>query len=314
MVVIILGVYFGFVYLLFFRFRLLPLNAFTKTIILILGIFIFLTLITGLRIKTPASSQATVTTYIVDIAPQVSGRIDQVLVERNQEVEEGAVLFTIDPTLYQSRVDALEAQISLTRLRAQQFQELAEADAGSRFQLQQTQAQLAQLEANLVGARFDLANCEVRAPSRGMVPRLFLKPGVQVSPGRSVMTFMNTNTDEMFVVGMFKQVALQRVKIGDKALVSFPALPGRLFESEVVIIPSAIGEGQVMATGTIPRASSYQGTGIYPIVIALPEDFPKDMDRVGLASVVYIHTENAGPISAVAKIIQWINSSLAILV
>jgi multidrug resistance efflux pump len=312
MVVIILGIYFGFVYLVFFRFRLLPVNFITKTIIMLLGVSIFLTLITELRTKTPASAQATVTTYIVDIAPQVSGRIDQVFVKRNQEVEAGTVLFTIDPTLHQSRVDALEASVALTRLRAQQFEELAEVDAASRFQLQQTQAELKQLEANLVGARFDLANCEVRAPSRGMVPRLFLKPGVQVSPGRAVMTFMNT--DEMYVTGMFQQVALHKVKMGDKALLSFPSLPGRLFESEVVIIPSAIGEGQVMATGTIPRASNYQGTRLYPIVVALPEDFPSKRTHIGLASVIYIHTENAGPISAVARIIQWISSSLTILV
>jgi multidrug resistance efflux pump len=312
MVVIILGVYFGFVYLVFFRFRLLPLNFLTKTIIVVLGVFIFLTLVTELRIKTPASAQATVTTYIVDIAPQVNGRIDQVLVERNQVVEEGTVLFTIDPTLYQSRVDALEASIALTRLRAQQFEELAEADAASRFQLQQTQAELKQLEANLVGARFDLANTDVRAPSRGLVPRLFLEPGVQVSPGRSVMTFMNT--EETFVIGLFQQVALQQVKVGDKALVSFPALPGRLFESEVVIIPSAIGEGQQMVTGSLPRASSYQGTRLYPIAVALPEDFPEDIKHIGMASVVYIHTENAGPISAVARIIQWIGASIAVLV
>ena len=312
MVVIILGIYLGFVYLIFFRFRLLPLNFLTKTIIVVLGVFIFLALITELRTKTPASGQATVTTYIVDIAPQVSGRIDQVLVERNQVVEEDSVLFTIDPTLYQSRVDALEASIALTRLRAQQFEELAAADAASRFQLQQTQAELKQLEANLVGARFDLANCEVRAPSRGMVPRLFLKPGVQVSPGRAVMTFMNI--EETFVLGLFQQMALQEVKVGDKAMVSFPSLPGRLFETEVVIIPSAIGEGQVMATGTLPRASSYQGTRLYPIAVALPEDFPQDMKHIGMAAVVYVHTENAGPISAVAKVIQWMSSSLTILI
>jgi multidrug resistance efflux pump len=157
--VIIIGLYFALVYLVFFRFRWLPLNGLTKTIIVVLGVFIFLGVITELRTETPASTQASVTTYITEIAPQVNGRVDEVLVERNQVVEEGAVLFTIDPTLYQSRVDALEASIALTRLRAEQFQELAEADAASRFQLQQTQAELKQLEANLAGARFDLANC-----------------------------------------------------------------------------------------------------------------------------------------------------------
>lgn len=310
--VIIIGLYFAIVYLLFFRFRWLPLNFFTKTIIVVLGAFIFLGVITELRTKTPASTQAAVIAYIVEIAPQVNGRIDQVLVERNQVVEEGTVLFTIVPTLYQSRVDALEAALSLSQLRQQQFEELAEADAGSRFQYQQAVAETRQLEAQLAGARFDLANCEVRAPSRGLVPRLFLKPGQQVSPGRSVMTFMNT--DFLFVSGLFQQVALQDVVVGDKASISFPALPGRLFESEVIAIPSAIGDAQMMASGQLHRVTSYQATRQYPIQVALPDEVPDELRRVGLAAVVYIHTREAGPISGVARILQWIGSSLTIFI
>ena len=309
--VIIIGLYFVLVYLVFFRFKWLPLNALTKTIIVFLGVFIFLTVITKLHTRTPASSQAAVTTYMTEIAPQVNGRIDSVLVEVNQVVEEGAVLFTIDPTLYQSRVDALEASLSLAKLRQEQFAELADADAGSRFQYQQSVAEAAQLEAQLAGARFDLANCEVRAPSKGMVPRLFLKEGQQVSPGRSVIAFMNT--ESMVVNGVFNQIGLQHVKIGDTAMVSFPALPGRLFKSEVVIVPTAIGEGQLIASGVLHRTSAYQAVRTYPIAVALPEDVPDEMRKAGVAALVYIHTEDAGPISGVAKMLQFIAYSMTII-
>ena len=226
-------------------------------------------------------------------------------------MEDGAVLFTIDPTLYQSRVDALEASLSLAKLRQEQFAELADADAGSRFQYQQSVAEAAQLEAQLAGARFDLANCEVRAPSKGMVPRLFLKEGQQVSPGRSVIAFMNT--ESMVVNGVFNQIGLQHVKIGDTAMVSFPALPGRLFESEVVIVPTAIGEGQLIASGVLHRTSAYQAVRTYPIAVALPEDVPDEMRKAGVAALVYIHTEDAGPISGVAKMLQFIASSMTII-
>ena len=310
--IIIIGLYFAFVYLVFFRFRWLPLNAFTKTAIVVLGVFIFLGVITELRTKTPASSQAEVVAYIVEIAPQVSGRIDEVMAQRGEIVEKGTVLFTIDPTLYQSRVDALEAALALSKLRQAQFEELAEADAGSKFQYQQAVAETAQLEAQLVGARFDLVNCEVRAPAKGMVPRMFLRPGQQVSPGRSVLTFKDTQ--RLHVSGLFQQVALQRVRLGDKASVSFPSLPGRLFESEVYFIPHAIGEGQYIASGQLHKTTSYQVTRQYPILVILPEDVPDEIRKAGVAAVVYIHTEDAGPISGVARMLQWIASSLTIFV
>lgn len=309
---VIIGLYVVGVYLVFFKFRLLPLNVITKTLIIVLGVFIYLTVITGLRTKTPASVQAAVTTYITEIAPQVNGRVDQVLVERNEVVEAGTVLFTIDPTLYQSQVDALEASLELSRLRLAQFEELASADAASRFQYQQTEAETRTLEAQLAGAQFNLDNCEVRAPSRGMVPRLFLQPGQQVSPGRSVMTFMNTET--MYVVALLPQAALQNARVGDLAMISFPALPGRLFESTVAIIPGAIGEGQLIATGQLNRVGAYQGTGLYPIAITLPDEVPEEIRKPGVSAVVYVHTRDAGAMSGVAKALHWVKASLALLV
>jgi len=310
--VIIIGLYFLLVYLLFFKFRWLPLNGFSKTAIVAVGVFILLVAVTALRLKTPATAQAAILTRIVEIAPQVSGRVAEVLIQRSEVVEAGTPLFSIDPTAYQAKVDGLEAQLSLSRLRLQQFEELAAADAGSRFQLQQAQSETRALEAQLAGARFDLDNTVVRAPARGMVPRLFLKEGTQVSPSKSVMTFLDTS--ELKIGGLFQQAALQNVKVGDRATVSFPALPGQVFESKVVKIPDAIGDVQLMASGQLPKVTQMQTTRLFPIYVALPEDFPEQMKKVGLAAVVYVHTEDAGAISAVALAMQWVSASLAILI
>lgn len=310
--VFIIGLYFLLVYLLFFKFRWLPLNGFTRTVIVAVGVFILLAAVTALRLKTPTTVQATITTRIVEIAPQVSGRVAEVLIQRSEIVEAGTPLFSIDPTAYQAKVDGLEAQLTLSRLRLQQFEELAAADAGSRFQLQQARSETTVLEAQLAGARFDLDNTVVRAPARGMVPRLFLKEGTQVSPSKSVMNFLDT--EELMVGGLFQQAALQKVKVGDRATVSFPALPGQVFESKVVKIPEAIGDVVLLASGQMPKVAQMQTTRLFPIYVELPEGFPEHMNKIGLAAVVTIHTENAGAISTVALAMQWVSASLAILI
>jgi multidrug resistance efflux pump len=310
--VFVIGIYAAIVYLVFFKFRWLPLNTATKAIIVGAGVFILLSVITALRIYTPATAQAAVTTRILEIAPQVSGRIDEVLIKRSVVVEEGTVLFTIDPTAYKARVDGLEAQLSLSKLRQQQFKDLAAAKAGSQCQYQQAEAQTRQLDAQLAGARFDLENTKVRAPSRGMVPRLFLKRGTQVSPSKAVITFLDIS--DLMVGGLFQQAALQHVKVGDRATVSFPALPGRVFETKVTKIPKAIGDVQFLASGQLPKVANVKTTKLYPIYVALPDDFPDHVEKIGLAAVIYIHTENAGAISMVALAMQWISASLAILV
>jgi len=310
--VFIIGLYFALVYLVFFKFRWLPLNTVTKTIIVGLGVFILLAVLTALRTLTPTTIQGAVTTRIVEIAPQVSGRINKVLIQKSVIVEPGTVLFTIDPTIYQARVDEIEAQLTLVRLRVEQYGKLATSGAGSKFEFERAQVETRKLEAKLIGARFDLDNTLVRAPSQGMVPRLFLKEGVQVSPSKAVMTFLDTT--ELVISGLFQQAALQNVRVGDRATVSFPALPGQVFESKVVKIPKAIGDVQLMASGQLPVVGQVQTTRLFPIYVALPDDFPDHIKKVGLAANVTVHTQGAGAISMVALALQWIGISLAILV
>ena len=275
--VIVTVLYLVLVYLLFFKLRWLPWNSITQGLTLLVGVVILTAFLAGLQGLTPSSSQGQIITRITEIAPQVSGRVTTVPAVQNVEVEENSVLFTIDPTLYEARVDELEARLELSRLRLQQYGDLAAADAGSQFQLQQTEAETRQLEAQLVAAKFDLENTVVRAPMRGLVPALLLTEGMQVSPSKSVLTFVDTTA--LYVSGLFSQKALQNVKIGDKAMINFPALPGQVFETTVVEVPGAIGNAQFMASGLLTAIEGQRMTRLYPIFMKLPEDFPEDLDK-----------------------------------
>ena len=306
--VIILALYLSLVWLLFFKLKLLPWNKLTQWFSLIVGVVILSGFLVGLQALTPWSTEAVVSGRIVEIAPDVSGRITQVNVEPNQVMNKGDILFEIDPTNYQARVDDLTARLGLAALRLEQYKELAAENAGSGFQLEQATAEVTQIEAQLVSARFDLNNTVVRAAGPGVVPMVPLREGMYVSPSRSVMVFMDKQ--QMWIGARFQQKALQTVKVGDTAKVNFPALPGQVFITEVVNISSAIREGQVDAGGQLPSVQERRMTRIWPIVIKLPEDFPENLRRAGIAADVYIHTEGAGVVGIVADVLQWISTSL----
>ena len=53
---------------------------------------------------------------VIEIIPNVNGEVTDVDVRALESVKEGEVLFRIDPTQYQSRVDQLTAQIELSQL------------------------------------------------------------------------------------------------------------------------------------------------------------------------------------------------------
>ncbi len=306
--VVIALLYAGLIYLVFFKLEWLPWNRLSQLISLVIGIVILSGFLVGLENLTPNSSQAVVMGRVVDIAPQVGGVVTHVPVKQNQRVEEGAVLFEIDPTLFAARVDEIEATLALQKLRLGQFEQLAEVGAASLFEVGLAGAQIEQLEARLQGARFDLANCTVRAPFAGRVPKLLLKPGVQVSPARPVLTFVDA--EQLAIFAIFSQKALQNVEVGDRVTVNFPALPGRVFEAEVRAFVSGIQEGQILATGQLDPVSRRRMVRGYPLVVSLPEDFPPKLRKVGLAANATILTQSAGPVAIVAVVVQWLQTAL----
>nr|WP_245266099.1 HlyD family secretion protein [Mesorhizobium sp. L103C119B0] len=62
--------------------------------------------------RTPSSSQATVSAYVVGIAPEVTGRVVEVGVTDNSGVQPGQMLFRIDPQQYQLAVTEAEAKLA----------------------------------------------------------------------------------------------------------------------------------------------------------------------------------------------------------
>ena len=62
--------------------------------------------------RTPSSSQATVSAYVVGIAPEITGRVIEVGVVDNSGVKPGQMLFRIDPQQYQLAVNEAEAKLA----------------------------------------------------------------------------------------------------------------------------------------------------------------------------------------------------------
>jgi multidrug resistance efflux pump len=180
MEVLLLGIYAFFVWLIFIKFKLLPWNIVSQVIVVIIPIVALTTLILVLNVVAPSSAEVRVVKYVVNVVPQVRGRVIEVPVDPNRPVKKGDVLFRIDPTPYQlqvrtleaqlanavgntgklgeelkaavSRTRAVNAQLGLARTRVNQNRELARTGAGDRFAFEQAEANVKELEAQLASA------------------------------------------------------------------------------------------------------------------------------------------------------------------
>jgi multidrug resistance efflux pump len=59
----------------------------------------------------PVTTDSLVQRYVVQVAPQVSGRVVSVAVQNNQQVKKGDLLFELDPTDYQLKLELARLQL-----------------------------------------------------------------------------------------------------------------------------------------------------------------------------------------------------------
>jgi multidrug resistance efflux pump len=312
MEILLLGIYAAIVWLIFIKFKLLPWNTVSQVTVAIIPIVALTVLILTLNVVAPSSADVRVFKYTVPIVSQVRGRVLEVPVEEgNRLVKKGDVLFKVDPTPYQLTVNSLMAQlvgakggneqlreqlrsaegntaairsrIALMQTRVQQNRELAATGAGNRFDLEQAETDLRDLESQLSTAmaneaqvraqlsatvggdiasvakiKADLANAEwelqqttVRSPCDCYVINLALRPGAFVAgmPLNAVMTLVEADGQ---VVALFNQNELHQIKPGNYAEFTLKTNPGRIVRAKVDSIIWAQGMGQMQQSGTLP--------------------------------------------------------------
>lgn len=170
---------------------------------------------------------------VVQIAPDVSGLVSEVLVHDNQIVRKGDVLFRIDrerftlalrqaEAIVAGRAAALDsASKDLVRYRAL---DATHTVAVSKQQVdtmistqEQAKAAHQQALADLDLAKLNLERSEVRASVNGPMTNFDLRPGVYVTAGKGVAALIDE--DSLHVDGYFEETKLPLIHIGDRAAV-----------------------------------------------------------------------------------------------
>ncbi|MEK6223249.1 MAG: HlyD family secretion protein [Thermodesulfobacteriales bacterium] len=109
-------------------------------IILIVSLIILLIFYYALLDRyTPYTDDAYIQTYVVQVAPQVEGRVIGVYVQNNQFIEEGQKLFSLDPRPYEYTLEQLKATLVQTQ---QEVDQLKSAIVSAEQGVKQAQADL----------------------------------------------------------------------------------------------------------------------------------------------------------------------------
>ena len=204
-------------------------TGYLVTAVLLIGAVIACYLIWNHYLTAPWTRDGQVQAYVINQAPEVSGRVVALRVKDNQLVHKGDVLYEIDPVDYQISVASAEANVQSK----QSDMESKEAQASRRDQLttlstskeeqqnytansQVARAAYASAITQLNQARINLQRTKVLSPVNGYVTNLQLQVGDYATTGTRNISLVDT--DSFWITGFFEETKLAGIQAGDPAV------------------------------------------------------------------------------------------------
>jgi len=254
-----------------FKIFRIPLNKWSVPTAVLGGVLLIGALIFLMNYNHPYSEASRMYFVSTPVIPVVNGQVVEVPVQPNQPLEKGAVLFRIDPLPFENRVKSLKAQMASAQADRYRASELAKRGMGNRRDLDVMNATVNDLQAQINIAQYELDHCVVRAPSRGFVTHVSLRPGMYAAklPLRPSMVFI---PDEgHYYTAWMRQNSMLRLQVGDEAEVAFDGIPGKVFSGKVKQVLTVIAEGQVQPSGNLIGFNGAQPPGRVPVAIEITD-------------------------------------------
>jgi multidrug resistance efflux pump len=212
----------------------------------------------------------------------------------------------------QSNVQNLQAQVdsAMASEGSAEAKLLAKSSKGDQDEIANVKAQVAQAEAQLGEAEWRLEQTIYRAPANGTVVALSLRPGAMAVPLpiTPAMTFVE---DDQWVMAIFKQNEVRKIKPGQEAEIALKMYPGRIIKCKVESIMWATAQGQ------LPIGTMATGGGVAPVppnslAVRLLKD-KKDVDLFmasGAAGAGAVYTDSGAAIHILRKILIRVSAKL----
>jgi len=218
----------------------------------------------------------------IELRPEVSGRITDILVREGQEVADGTPLFKVDDAELKAQVAQAEAERQLARQALERTKQLIAQNASSTSDLEQAEAKSRGADANHDVLKTRLDRTVVRAPFAGVIGRRLVSIGTYVSSQTPLITLQSVNPQHAsFDV---PERYADRLRRGQLVSFQVAALPGKNFSGEVVFVDPVVSlPGRtILIKARVPNnehqlqagmfIEARLATAIRPNAVVVPED------------------------------------------
>ena len=181
--------------------------------------------------------------------------------------------------------------------------------ATAQAQVKVSQAQVDNTRAELATARWELTQTTVRAPGDGTMVNVMLRPGFFVAgmPFNEVMTFVD---NEYQIFALFGQNELHQVVPGNEVEIMLDTYPGRIIKAHVDSVIWAQAQGQLDASGDLPRTTLSTPPGRFPVKLLVAEHDRAVFLAAGARGAAAIYTDHLGFLHIIRKVLLRVGSYL----
>ena len=199
----------------------------------------------------------------VDLRPDESGRILELLFAEGQYVAKGRPLVRIDDAMPRAEAERARAERDLAQQQLARVRRLREQNASTPADLERAEAAARSAEAALGVLELQIERSIVRAPFAGVVGQRFVSAGDYVTSATRLLT-LQTVDPQRAVIEVPERHAV-RLRRGQTVEFTVAAEPGRIFRAQVDFIDPVVQDANrtIVVKGRARNADGILKPGMF---------------------------------------------------
>lgn len=199
----------------------------------------------------------------VTIAPEIGGRLNEILVEEGQRIAKDTLIARLDQSVYKAELAAAMASFELSKSDVERARSMQQKDVASVQTVQQAESRLRATTAEIALAQAQLAKTEIQAPFDGILGLRQVSIGDYLEAGDEIINL--EQVDPLKVDFRIPETYFSIAKVGQTIDLFVDALPNEAFEGRIYAIDPLIDrEGRsILIRAEVPNSGDRLRPGLF---------------------------------------------------
>lgn len=170
---------------------------------------------------------------------KTGGVIDQIYVDEGASVRKGQLLAKLNFTEINAQVSQADQAVQKAQRDLQRAQNLYRDSVATLEQVENATTALQVAKENASIAKFNLSYSQIKAPMSGKILKKLMNEGELASPGAPVFMMHAASAGDWTVRANITDKDFVRLKVGNRASITFDAYPNQVFTGTVSELPQS---------------------------------------------------------------------------